>query len=468
MHPSARILYIIATSFHLPPRSLTILRQSITLYTTALETATAPLRQIDAGFNLAVGLAQLADWLEEGLEDAGAGEVQSLRERAVGLLMDVARAQEAYLAENSEEAGEEGDEGVAGTADDSDEETTTFEEHVPTPSALVETLFEIIDIATSIWATLPTLDGLPPLMTPQAIDELLQQSMQLATSANDVSLAGMVHVKRLDVALTLARSTGIEPGLDDVRALWQTATAKESPIDDETRIACADVFVAASTLFAYRSTNAPSAWQHLAFATQVATTSLGLPPPLTVSPLASASTLLDLTTLSLRRALVSLRFPDFATSKANGKQLLANAQVYANRALKDLGWTMVMSEPVGAVAGGASRTLSIGVPTNTAASLPPVTGWDKESLGRTTVLTLLRTFYYQSTLLSDAEAVATAQKKAETLLARMQALRRTESQERWISRRDVQRYVEMLDDEEGAMQQAEAQFWKDFVVKSEI
>jgi hypothetical protein len=332
----------------------------------------------------------------------------------------------------------------------------------------VETLFEIIDITTSVWATLPTFDGLPSHMLPQAMEELLQRSMQLATSANDVSLAGMVHVKRLDVALTLARSQGTELALDDVRAVWQTATTKETLIDDETRIACADILVAASTYLAYRSTDAQSAWQHLGFATQVATTSLSLPPPLTVSPLASASTLLDLTTLSLRRALVALRFPDFATSKANAKQLLANAQVYANRALKDLGWTTVMSEPVGAVAGGASRTLSIGVPSNVAAaSLPPVTGWDKESLARTTVFTLLRTFFHQSTLLADPEVVATAQKKAETLLARLVALRRTESQERWITRRDVQRYVEMLDEEEGAMGQVEQEFWKDFVGKLE-
>lgn len=467
----ARILYIIATSFHLPPRSLSILRQSLALYTTALQTATAPLRQIDAGFNLAVGLAQLADWQEEGLENVGAEEVRSLRERAVGLLMDVAGAQEAYLAENEGEKGDEGDDGVAGNVDESEDdndETTTYEEHVPTPSALVETLFEIIDITTLIWATLPTLDSLPPHMAPQAIDELLQRSMQIATASNDVSLAGSVHVKRLDVALTLAKTTGIELPLSDVRNVWQTATAKESPIDDETRLACADALVTASAYLAYRALDAQSAWQHLGFATQVATTSLSLPPPLTVSPLASASTLLDLTTLSLRRALVSLRFPDFASSKANGKQLLANAQVYANRGLKDLGWTTLMSEPVNAVAGGASRTLSIGVPSSAAAtSLPPVTGWDKESLSRTIVLTLLRTFYYQSTLLSDAEFVTTAQKKAETLLARLQALRRTESQERWIGRRDIQRYVEMLEDEEGVLPQAEAQFWGDFVERLE-
>jgi hypothetical protein len=42
-------------------------------------------------------------------------------------------------------------------------------------------------------------------------------------------MAGSVHVKRLDVALTLAKITGIELLLDDVRNVWQAATTKESP-----------------------------------------------------------------------------------------------------------------------------------------------------------------------------------------------------------------------------------------------
>lgn len=464
---SARILYIIATTFHLPPHALATLRQSLMLYNQALESTTVPLRRIDAGFNLAVGLAQLADWMEEGLEEGGDAEVRRTRERAVGLLMEVAQAQEAFLTANAEDGEDLGDvDAEPGADEDSDDGATTFEEHVPTPSALVETLFGIIDVTTSIWASLPTIDSLPPLMAPQAIDQLLQRTMHLAESTGDVSLAGMTHVKRLEVALVLVKSsetTDIPPLVDQVRAVWQAATVKESTLDDETRIACAEVLVNASTYLSYRASDAQQAWQHLSFATQVATTSLGLPPLLTVSPLANASTLLDLATLSIRRALVSQRFPDFPTAKANAKQLLANAQVYANRALKDLGWTALMSESVGAVAGGA-RTLSIGIGNGApSTSLPPVTGWDRETLARTTVLTLLRALYQTTLVGSDAGSTD----KAETLLARLRGLRRTEGQERWLTGRDVQRFGETLEDDEGQIHAGEAQFWRDFMQKLE-
>jgi hypothetical protein len=408
-------------------------------------------------------LAQLADWTEEGFGEGDEAEVRRTREQAVGLLMDVAKAQEAYLATNEEEDGE-GDIGeVADGADEeSDDGATTYEEHVPTTSALVETLFEVIDVTTSIWAALASLDSLSSHLTPQAMDQLLQRSLQLAESTGDVSLAGMAHIKRLEVALIVVKfiETDLSPLVEQVKAVWQAATVKDSKVDDETRIACAEVLINASTYLAYRATDAQQAWQHLSSATQVATTSLGIPAKLTVAPLWNASTLFDLATLSLRRALVAQRFPDFATAKTNAKQLLANAQVYANRGLKDLGWTTLMSESVGAV---ATKTLSIGIGSGVATTgLPPVTGWDRESLARTTVLTLLRTLYHQTTL-SDASA----QTKAETLLMRLRGLRRTEAQERWLTSRDVQRFVEMVEDDEGQIDAGEGQFWRDFVQKLE-
>ncbi|KAI5450279.1 hypothetical protein NCC49_003190 [Naganishia albida] len=459
----ARILYIIATTFHLPIRALAPLRQSLELYHQSLQDTTVPLRRIDAGYNLAVGLAQLADWMEEGLGDGDDVDVRGTREKAVALLMDVAQAQETYLAANQDEGEEDVGEAGNGTEEGSDDGGTTYEEHVPTTSALAETLLEIIDLTTSIWAASSTLDSLPPQMTPPAVDQLLQRSLQLAESTRDVSLAGMAHIKRLEVALVLVKfsETDLIALVEQVKTVWQAATMKGSKVDDETRLACAEVLINASTYLAYRATDAQQAWQHLSSATQVATTSLGIPAKLTVAPLHNASTLFDLATLSVRRALVGQRFPDFSTAQANAKQLLANAQVYANRGLKDLGWTTLMSEAVGAV---ATKTLSIGVASGVATGLPPVMGWDRESLARTTVLTLLRTLYYQTALLSDASA----QMKAETLLTRLRNLRRTEAQERWVTARDVQRFAEMLEDDEGRMLEGEAQFWRDFISKLEL
>ncbi|KAJ9097385.1 hypothetical protein QFC20_006209 [Naganishia adeliensis] len=434
---SARILYIIATTFHLPPRAINTLRQALELYHQSLESTTATLRRIDAGYNLAVGLAQLADWTEEGFGEGDEAEVRRTREKAVGLLMDVATAQEAYLATNQEEDGE-GDIGeVADGADEeSDDGATTYEEHVPTTSALVETLFEIVDITTSIWAALASLDSLPPQMTPHAMDQLLQRSLQLAESTGDVSLARMAHIKRLEVALILIKfsETDISALVDQIKAVWQAATAKDSKVDDETRIACAEVLINASTYLAYRATDAQQSWQHLSSATQVATMSLEIPAKLTVAPLWNASTLFDLATLSLRRALVCAAFSGLCNRQS--KRQAADSRTRRSSGLE-------------------AALLTTG--------LPPVTGWDRESLARTTVLTLFRTLYHQASLLSDASA----QTKAETLLTRLRDLRRTEAQERSLTSRDVQRFVEMLEDDEGQMHVGERQFWKDFVQKLE-
>lgn len=439
----------------------------------------------------------MADWVEEGLSAAGAGaagavggkdkHVLTLRERALALLYDVAHVQKTYLAEHAVEQGDEGEMERAGSAaevsahddedDDDDEETpATYEEHVPTPLALVETFFEMIDTTTSIWASLSPSSGLndlPTRYTPGAIDQMLDRCTTLAQQAGDISLDGMVVMKRLETALVASdyqQDLQLSPLVDRVKGVWQTAIAKDSAIDDETRIACAEVLMDVESYLARRTRDPTQIWQHLSAATQIATTSLGIPPPITISPLSGASTLLNLSTFSLRRALVSIDHPTFSASMTHRKQLLANAEVYANRGLKELAWTGLASEAVGVGAG--SKTLSIGVPSagsNTGSlTLPPASGWDRESLARNTVLSLLRSLYYQSILLThDPAAVATAQRKADKLLAQLQALRRTEAQDRWLGAADVSRFVDVLEEEENAVRVEEQAFWQQFVQKLE-
>lgn len=426
----------------------------------------------------------MADWVEEGLSEGdGSGrdkQVLVLREKALALLYDVAQVQEKYLEENAEQ-GDEGETERAGsvdppTVDDEEDSPATYEEHVPTPLALVETFFEIIDTTTSIWASLPptsALDELPTTYSLRAIDQILERCVTLAQQAGDASLDGMVIVKRLEAALIACQ---YEPALqllpldDRVKDVWQRAIVKDSAIDAETRVACAEVLMDMESYLARRTQDPAQIWQHLSAATQIATTSLGIPPPITTSPLSGASTLLNLSTFSLRRALVSVEHSSFAASMTHRKQLLANAEVYANRGLKELGWTGLTSEAVGVGAG--SKTLSIGVPKASANSgsvaLPPVTGWDRESLARNTVLSLLRSLYYQSVLLTqDTNTVATAQQKADKLLSQLRALRRTESQDRWLGVADVSRYADNLDEEEGVVRAEEKAFWEQFVQKLE-
>ncbi|KAJ9093553.1 hypothetical protein QFC21_006394 [Naganishia friedmannii] len=428
----------------------------------------------------------MADWVEEGLsEDNTSGrdkQVLALRERALALLYDVAMVQETYLAENAEQ-GDEGDMERAGSADlptvddDDDEESpATYEEHVPTPLALVETFFEIIDTTTSIWASLPpasTLDTLPTTYTPMAIDQILERCVTLAQQAGDVSLDGMLVVKRLEVGLVACQyqqAIQLTALVEQAKGVWQNAIVKDSAIDAETRIACAEVLMDVESYLSRRSQDPAQIWQHLSAATQIATASLGKPPPITTSPLSGASTLLNLSTFSLRRALVSIEHPTFSASTTHRKQLLANAEVYANRGLKELGWTGFTSETVGVGAG--SKTLSIGGPSTSSnggsVALPPASGWDRESLARNTVFCLLRSLYYQSILLpEDPSAVATAQRKADKLLSQLQALRRTEAQNRWLGMADVSRFVDVLEEEEGAVRDGEKAFWAQFVQKLE-
>ncbi|KAJ9093762.1 hypothetical protein QFC19_008201 [Naganishia cerealis] len=522
----ARILYLIATQFTLPASNTALLAQSITAYRAILPRTLdgdTPLRALDAAFNLALCLTQMAEWLEEGLP-AGGGDVLVLREEALRLLYDVARVQEAYVlndaATTEEEQGEMETEATSTTATGNDDRdgdnaaTTTYEEHVPTYSAIVETLFEIIDTATSIWASLPSsrgsntsssaeeynLDSLPPTYTPLAISRILDRCATLASQANSPSLDAMVHIKRLEAGLVVVSVTKTPrpaPSLDElstlldrVKDVWQaaasTTTNSATTIDAETRVACAHVLVDGETYLALRTGQDPSrAWHHLSSATQVATTSLALPPPpLTSSPLANTSTLLSLSFLSLRRALLSLSHPTFSPSVTHRKQLLMNAEVYANRGLKELGLSGMTSQvvTVGVGAGGgngSSRTLSIGLPTTSSASannnsgtisLPQAVGWDRESLARNTILSLLRCLYYQSTLLlepSSSDVAITAQQKADKLLAQIQALRRTESRERWLGRADVGRFVDLLEDEEGGVSPSETAFWEQFAGKLE-
>jgi hypothetical protein len=481
----ARALYTLSTSFLLPPASTSQLTSSISLYGTAITLTNSPLLQMDTGFNLAQACASLADMLEELEGDAEATQVQSLREQAKGMLENVLGGQEEYLVAMSNRAGEdddvvegiEGDAAASGGAEEESmaidpngedgEEESTFETHLPTPSALVDTALALVDIHLSLWES-----AAPPVMPTDeaqaAVRAILERTAPFAPAGRqaELDLAEIKVLVSIDgIVWDLYRSeakigTGVERSLVGASmalgALLGSLDAQ--PPDEETvRADILTTLADTHTAIAARlisltpqlppgpSELAQEAWTALGHTIAHLTTALALPHTPSSPKEFKPNVLLSLSKASLARA----RLAEInETAQRNAGQLIENAATYATRAAEGLGWKTRFDMP-------SSPSAKL--------ELPYPSGWDTELLARNIVLQQIRIAYYGS----QTELVPASKAKYEQAAQALVGVLSRGQGERKVGGKDVGRWLGEIEDEEGWVGEQETAWWMRVMEKFE-
>ncbi|WVQ75932.1 hypothetical protein IAR50_005567 [Cryptococcus sp. DSM 104548] len=497
IYNKARALYTLASDFFLPPSSLPLFRESITLYQKANDLTNSPLLRMDVAFNLSQAFSTLADVLEDLQTDDDADKdavVRKLRCDARDTLAEVMDGQEAFLrtvsmqegGENddvSEETTEELEGGAEGEGmeveagskeDEEGENSGTFETHLPTPSTFIDTVITLMDIHLTLWESVPTPQ--PPTEDEQiAVRVILDRAAAIAPEERQPELL-LLEIK---VLLAMDRliwdaykgeakaGSGVERSLDGaVAALGKVLESlngtpgEDSHLRPEIITTLTDTHITIANRLIFLGAQLPpgpsslgqDAWLHLTQATTHLSAAADLPTdgntPRTFKP----SVFLSLSKASLARAKLA-EVNDAA--KRNVVQLFDNAVTYAGRAGEALGWRFVRIGPAPASAGGV---LSIGGSSLGGSDLPYQAGWESELLGRSIALQQLRIcFYATRTGLLPTEVMSKYQEGSMKLLAKLKAL---PEGERKVGRKDVERWVGDLESE-GDLEEAEKTWWNE-------
>ncbi|KIS01903.1 hypothetical protein L804_00157 [Cryptococcus deuterogattii 2001/935-1] len=499
---TARALYTLATSFFLPPSSLSLLRESITLYQHATTLSNSPLLLMDVAFNLAQAFTTLADIMDDlrTTDDAEKDEaVLKLRNDAKVTLAEVMDGQEAYLrtvlaqgGENAEEE-EEVVEHIEGGAEsqsmevdvgdkedvEGDDNTSTWETHLPTPSTYIDTVLTLVDLHLLLWETTPTPQ--PPTEEEQiAVRIILDRAASIAPRGRQAEL-DLAEVK---VLLTMDRiiwdmykveanaGSGIETSLDGaITAIGAVLTsldavpAEDSTVRPEILTTMADTHVTIANRLMFLNTQLPpgpaslaqSAWAHLTQATTHLTSAVGSPTDANTPKEFKPSVFLSLSKVSLARAKLA-SFND--TAQKNIVQLFDNATTYASRAGETLGWTFLRVSPAPPSVG---VTLNIGGGSMGGKDLPYPSGWDSELLGRCIALQQVRICLYANrTELLPAELKGQYKGVLSKILEK---LGKMEEGERKITGKDVERWLGEVEDEEGGLAEIEKGWWTEITAR---
>ncbi|OWT36594.1 hypothetical protein C362_05711 [Cryptococcus neoformans Bt1] len=492
----ARALYTLATNFLLPPSSLPLLRESITLYQHATTLSNSPLLLMDVAFNLAQTFITLADIMDDlrTVDDAEKDEaVLKLRNDAKVTLAEVMDGQEAYLktiaaqgnadAEEGEEVMEQieggaGNQSMEVDAGDKEEDeeggnTSTWETHLPTPSTYIDTVLALIDLHLLLWESTSTPH--PPTEEEQiAVRIILDRAASIAPAGRQAEL----DLAEIKVLLTMDRiiwdmykgeakaGSGIEKSLDGAIAAIGTVLtsldavpAEDSTVRPEILTTLADTHVTIANRLIFLNTQlspgpsplSQSAWAHLTHATTHLISAVDSPTDANTPREFKPSVFLSLSKISLARA--KLASVD-DTAQRNVVQLFDNATTYANRAGETLGWKLLRVGPVAPSAGG---TLSIGGGSIGGEGLPYPSGWDSELLGRNIALQQVRVCLYATrTELLPAESKGQYQRGLNKVLEK---LGKIEVGERKITEKDVERFLGEVEDEEGCFDEIEKGWW---------
>lgn len=417
---------------------------------------------MDAGYNLAQALTDFADMLDDLEGDARADEVRRLREEARDMLEKVLSGQEEYLQSITEavdvEAAEESIDEMENEAgmddvDDPPEEegdTTTYETHLPTPSALADTTLALVTIHLSLWeSTLPS--RTPSDIEQSAVRSVLDRAGAFAPPGRQAEL-DLAEIKVLltmdglvwDLFKAEAKvGTGVERSLEGAVAALGALVANLDlhPPDEQTvRADVLTTLAETHTTIAKRmlfltpqlppgpSPLAQQAWFHLSQAVKHLTTAVDLPVNRFSPKLFKPSVLLSLSKASFARAkLVDVN----ETAKRNHSQLMENATTYANRAAEGL----------------EMRSTTVPYPA----------GWDAESLIRNVLLHQIRISFF--TPLQD-EVSRCEIRSAEISGNVIQRLKEVGDVERMVTRSDIERWVGEIE-EEGWMGEGERTCWKE-------
>lgn len=474
----ARVMYTLATSFLLPPQALELLASSIELYRQSLGLTDSPILQMDAGFNLAQSDTALADMLDEVSGELETERIRALRMEAVNVLEQVLSGQEAYLIQAEQEAGEamDGIEGGADTADGGDmqldesqndggegagegeteEPQATYETHLPTASALIDTALSLIDVHLALW------ESVIPLSPPdRAAQDILRSAVERAGPRCPPGRQAELDLAEIKILLTMDQivwdifksdariGSGTERSLEGaIGAVTSVLGSLDAqPADEPTvRAEITTTLASCHSNLAHRliflapqlpagpNNLAQQAWYH--YSQTVALLGKALDSPSAGAPREfKPSVLLDLARASLSRARLA-EIND--TAKRNLAQLVENATAYAARAGEALGMPWVR--------------LGTSVSSTT---VPEPAGWDAELLGREIVLQQVRTCLYASEM--DL-AIDVKGRLNEGMSQLFQAIKRV-SADRRVGQVDVERWIEDIVSDEGSISEKEREWW---------
>ncbi|KAI9636342.1 uncharacterized protein MKK02DRAFT_25382 [Dioszegia hungarica] len=474
----ARVLYTLATAFLLPPTAVDYLTKSIELYRKASSLTESPLLQLDAGFNLAQSCTTLADMREE--LDERDPQVRASRDEARTVLEQVFQGQEEYLSQQAEQQDEEAteaavDEGADTSGDtpapasdgmevEGGEDEATYELHLPTPSSIMDTMFALVDTHLSIWVSVDPIQ--PPDEAQQtAVRSILDRAARWCPPGRqaELDLAEMKVLLAMDGIIWDLFKAHATPGSGSLQSLEGASAALSRLLDSldqqtpdeptvraEIIMTLAECHIKVANRSIVLSTQLPpgpnplaqQAWFHHSQAITFLTKALELPITADTPREFRPSVLLELSKGSLARARLA---PVNETAKSNLLQLVTNATTYAGRAAEGLGlpWVKIDS-------GAAAK-----------AEIPAPRGWDMEVLGRETILQQIRVCLFAS----EMELAMANKGKLNEGMARLFGLLKQVESRRRIQKRDVERWVGDLEDEEVVISDTERGWWEKVVAE---
>ena len=295
---------------------------SVELYRLAVTLTESPFLQMDAGYNLAQALADLAEMLEDLEVDGRADEIRRLREEARDMLEKIYQGQEEYLRSSTEVNDEEAVDEVGGAGDmevdipqGDKAETTTYETHLPTSSSFVDTVLALVDIHLSLWPSNPTqyavrsiLERAAPLTPPGRQAELDLAEIKLLLAMDGLVWDSSKAEARIGTMVDKSLEGAIL-ALEALLASLEVYAPEEQTVRADILTTMADTHTAQANKMLVLSPQLPpgpsylaqQAWFHFSQAVSHLVTALELPTTTSTPRVFKPSTLLALSRASLAR-----------------------------------------------------------------------------------------------------------------------------------------------------------------------
>ncbi|RXK35367.1 hypothetical protein M231_07389 [Tremella mesenterica] len=494
----ARVLYTLSTSFLLPPQNVELLSSAVDIYRHSMTLTPDPLLLLDAGYELAEALSDLASIIEDLYPDRTA-QVRAIREEACVILGNVFDGQERYLSSGLDDKSPSAPSDNPMTSDDSstqdlstaathikdqseivpvevdeplpdgdismdierveDSDKTdadSYETHLPTPSSLIDTLSNLITLHLTLWET--SSHPHPPTEQEQLV---LRQFLHRVTPYIPPSKQSQVDLLEIRIILTedsliwesfKSQATiggGFEQSLQGaLMALTSLLSSlnitppEETSLRAEILLLLSDTHVTLSNRLIHLNKQLPpgpsplgqQAWSQLSESITRLTQALNLPKTSETPRGYKGNILLELSKTSLER--VKLKNVN-ETAKRNVNQLIENARTYGINAMSSLNWKGVLEDGI----------LTLAYPT----------GWDDEVLAREIVIHQIRVLLYASQ--SDLLELDNRGKYASELEGVLKRSNKLE-EGRKIGQRDLERFWDDLEDD---MTEEEKGWWASVV-----
>jgi hypothetical protein len=344
--------------------------------------------------------------------------------------------------------------------DEAGGEEATYEEHLPTPSALIDTILALTEVHLSLWITVDPLQ--PPDETQQtAVRAILDRAAQWCPPGRqaELDLAEMKVLLAMDGIiwdLFKAHATPASGSLQSLEgasaALSRLLDSLDDQIPDEPTVRAEILMTLAEchTKIANRSLFlsgqlppgpnplAQQSWFNHSQAITFLTKALELPITADTPKEFRPSILHELSKGSLARARLA---PVNETAQRNLGQLVENASAYAARAGDALGMAWVKMETA------AAQTSK--------AEFPTPRGWDMEVLGREVILQQIRVCLFAS----EMELAMAAKGKLNQGMASLLVMLKGVDKDRKVMKRDIERWMEDLEDDEVILSPTERVWW---------